>query len=105
MFAFAIWDSRVEKLFIARDRIGIKPLHYTVLGNKSLVFGSEIKAILQDDTVPRRVNPSALSEYISLLYVPDPSTMFDGIRSSTGTPSPATGTACVFVNTGTLITT
>ncbi len=80
MFAFAIWDSRVEKLFIARDRLGIKPLHYTVLGNKSLVFGSEIKAILQDEAVPRRVNPDALSEYISLLYVPDPGTMFDGIQ-------------------------
>lgn len=80
MFAFAIWDSRVEKLFIARDRLGIKPLHYTVLGNRSLVFGSEIKAILQDETVPRRVNHDALSEYISLLYVPDPRTMFDGIQ-------------------------
>jgi asparagine synthase (glutamine-hydrolysing) len=80
MFAFAIWDSRVQKLFIARDRLGIKPLHYAVLGGRSLVFGSEIKAILQDETVPRRVNPDALSEYISLLYVPDPGTMFDGIQ-------------------------
>jgi asparagine synthase (glutamine-hydrolysing) len=80
MFAFAIWDSRVEKLFIARDRIGIKPLHYAVLSGKSLVFGSEIKAILQDEAVPRRVNPEALSEYVSLLYVPDPRTMFVGIQ-------------------------
>jgi len=80
MFAFAIWDSRVEKLFIARDRVGIKPLHYTVLSGKSLVFGSEIKAILQDEAVPRRVNPEALSEYVSLLYVPDPRTMFVGIQ-------------------------
>ncbi|HTS19103.1 MAG TPA: asparagine synthase (glutamine-hydrolyzing) [Verrucomicrobiae bacterium] len=80
MFAFAIWDSRIEKLFIARDRIGIKPLHYAVLGGKSLVFGSEMKAILQDDAVPRRVNLEALSEYVSLLYVPDPRTMFEGIE-------------------------
>jgi len=80
MFAFAIWDSRIEKLFIARDRIGIKPLHYAVLSGKSLVFGSEIKAILQDEAVPRHVDLDALSEYISLLYVPDPRTMFAGIR-------------------------
>jgi asparagine synthase (glutamine-hydrolysing) len=80
MFAFAIWDSRVEKLFIARDRIGIKPLHYAVLGGTSLVFGSEIKAILQDEAVPRRVNLEALSEYVSLLFVPDPRTMFAGIQ-------------------------
>jgi asparagine synthase (glutamine-hydrolysing) len=80
MFAFAIWDSRTEKLFIARDRLGIKPLHFAVLGGKSLVFGSEIKAILQDETVPRSVNLDALSEYVSLLYVPDPATMFVGIQ-------------------------
>jgi asparagine synthase (glutamine-hydrolysing) len=80
MFAFAIWDSRTEKLFIARDRLGIKPLHYAVLGGRSLVFGSEIKAILQDEAVPRRVNFDALSEYVSLLYVPDPATMFLGVQ-------------------------
>jgi asparagine synthase (glutamine-hydrolysing) len=80
MFAFAIWDSRTEKLFIARDRLGIKPLHYAVLGGRSFVFGSEIKAILQDEAVPRRVNFDALSEYISLLYVPDPATMFLGVQ-------------------------
>src|ERR1043166_60265 len=80
MFAFAIWDCRQERLFIARDRIGIKPLHYTVLAGKSLVFGSEIKAILQDDDVPRRVDFDALSEYVSLLFVPDPATMFTGIE-------------------------
>ena len=80
MFAFAIWDSRQEKLFIARDRLGIKPLHYAVLNGKSLIFGSEIKAILQDETVSRGVNLDALSEYVSLLYVPDPATMFAGIQ-------------------------
>jgi asparagine synthase (glutamine-hydrolysing) len=80
MFAFAIWDSRTEKLFVARDRLGIKPLHYAVLDGKSIVFGSEIKAILQDEAVPRRVNFDALSEYVSLLYVPDPATMFAGIQ-------------------------
>jgi asparagine synthase (glutamine-hydrolysing) len=80
MFAFAIWDCRQEKLFIARDRIGIKPLHYTVVAGKSLVFGSEIKAILQDESVPRRVNLDALSEYVSLMFVPEPVTMFAGIQ-------------------------
>lgn len=80
MFAFAIWDSRAEKLFIARDRLGIKPLHYTVAQGRSLVFGSEIKAILQDETVPRRVNFDALSQYVSLMFVPAPATMFAGIH-------------------------
>src|SRR5438093_1726850 len=76
MFAFAIWDCRKQRLFIARDRVGIKPLHYIVVAGKSLIFGSEIKAVLQDESVPRQVNFDALSQYVSLLFVPAPDTMF-----------------------------
>ncbi|NQU10154.1 asparagine synthase (glutamine-hydrolyzing), partial [bacterium] len=80
MFAFALWDQRRETLLLARDRLGIKPLHYAVLENRSLVFGSEIKAVLADPAVPRRLDPEALAQYLHFLYVPTPRTMFAGIR-------------------------
>jgi asparagine synthase (glutamine-hydrolysing) len=80
MFAFAIWDCRQQKLFLARDRLGIKPLHYAVLDGKALVFGSEIKAVLQDAAVPRRVDLEALSQYLSFLYVPAPRTAFLDVK-------------------------
>lgn len=79
MFGFAIWDSRKNKLFIARDRTGKKPLHYTVT-NGSFVFGSEIKSLLQFPGIERRANPEAISDYLSFGYVPDPATAFLGIH-------------------------
>jgi asparagine synthase (glutamine-hydrolysing) len=78
MFAFAVWDSRKKKLFIARDRVGIKPLYYTVHDN-TLYFGSEIKSFFQNPAIPRRMNLDALDEYLSFRYVPAPKTMFEGI--------------------------
>lgn len=78
MFAFAIWDRRAKKLFLARDRLGIKPLYYTNTGGK-LVFGSEIKAILEHPDVQREVDLEALDLYLTLQYVPAPLTMFKGI--------------------------
>jgi len=77
-FAFAIWDSRKERLFIARDRIGKKPLYYHYR-NQTLIFGSEIKAILQDPDVSREVNRPAITDYLSYGYTPTPETMFKGI--------------------------
>jgi asparagine synthase (glutamine-hydrolysing) len=68
MFAFAIYDRRDESLFIARDRIGIKPLYYASL-NGQLIFASEIKSLLQHPDLPREVNPAAVDEYLSLRYV------------------------------------
>jgi len=79
MFAFAIYDRRSRKLFIARDRVGVKPLHYALAGNR-LVFGSEIKSLLQHPEVPRAVNLEAISDFLSFSYVPDPQTAFRGIR-------------------------
>lgn len=79
MFAFAIWDSRKKLLWITRDRIGIKPLYYHV-SNGQLRFASEIKAILQDATVPRRLNRQALYDYLGFEFVPAPETMFEGIQ-------------------------
>ena len=79
MFGFAILDQRQNKLFLARDRAGKKPLHYTMVGD-TLVFGSEIKSLLQFPGVERRANPEALSDYLSFGYVPDPLTAFRGIH-------------------------
>jgi asparagine synthase (glutamine-hydrolysing) len=80
MFAFAIWDQREQSLFIARDRVGIKPLYVTQT-DSAFVFASEIKSILLHPTVTRAVDLTALSHYLSLKYVPAPHTMFAGIQS------------------------
>jgi asparagine synthase (glutamine-hydrolysing) len=79
MFAFALWDARRERLLLARDRVGKKPLYY-LLDERRLLFGSEIKAILAVDDVPRDIEPTALSDYLSLLYVPAPKSIFRAIR-------------------------
>ena len=69
MFAFAIWDRRNRELFIARDRLGIKPLYYRYDG-KSLLFGSEIKAILAHPGVKPEFNSATLAEYLAFGYIP-----------------------------------
>ncbi|MBW1806381.1 MAG: asparagine synthase (glutamine-hydrolyzing) [Deltaproteobacteria bacterium] len=79
MFAFALWDSRNQRLWLGRDRLGIKPLHYYWDGRK-LVFASEIKAILCDPDVPREIDREALDLYLTLNYIPAPWTIFKNIR-------------------------
>lgn len=83
MFAFAIWDEKEERLFLVRDRIGIKPLYYTQINTKFL-FASEIKALLADPDVPRRVNEEAFYHYLSFLTTPAPDTLFEGIKKLAG---------------------
>jgi asparagine synthase (glutamine-hydrolysing) len=78
MFAFGIWDARRRRMYLVRDRLGIKPLYYTVQDGR-LIFGSEIKAILAHGGVPRAVREDALSDYLTFLYVPAPKTMFRDI--------------------------
>lgn len=78
MFAFAIYDIAKKKLFIARDRIGIKPLYY-YHQDKKFIFASEIKAILQSGNVERKVNLQALYDYLGFEFVPAPQTMFENI--------------------------
>ena len=79
MFAFALWDGRRRRLLLARDRIGIKPLYYALVGGH-LVFGSELKALLRHPAVLRRLDPTALSDFLSFLYVPAPKTIFENVR-------------------------
>ena len=79
MFAFAIWDARERKLVLARDRVGIKPLYYYA-GAQCLIFGSEIKAILEHAQVPRELDLEALDAFLTFEYVPAPMSMFKGIR-------------------------
>ena len=80
MFAFALWDQRSHRLFIARDRLGIKPLYYTKDADR-LVFGSEIKAIFQHPNIIAQLDIEGLSNFLSLKYVPAPQTMFAGIQA------------------------
>lgn len=79
MFSFCIWDVKNEKLFLARDRVGQKPLFYYSKNGK-FIFGSEIKAILEHDDVARRVDTDSLDDYLTYGYVPPPGTMFRDIR-------------------------
>jgi len=79
MFAFAIWDSKRKRLFMARDRLGEKPLVY-FNKNGRFIFASEIKAILQDPTVERKVNIFALHNYLTYQYIPSPDTILEGIK-------------------------
>ncbi len=79
MFAFAIWDSRKQRLFLARDRIGIKPLYYTVQ-NGCFLFASEIKAILEHPEVKKDLDEQALYHYLTFVVSPAPSTLFKGIK-------------------------
>jgi len=79
MFAFALWDARRERLLLARDRVGIKPLYYVDTG-KSLVFASEIKSILVDPTVPRELDLAIVDRFLTYYYVPGEATPLSGIR-------------------------
>jgi asparagine synthase (glutamine-hydrolysing) len=79
MFAFAIWDRRSRRLFIARDRLGIKPLYYHYDGHR-LLFGSEIKTILAYPGIKPEFNQSTLAEYLAFGYIPEAETMYAGVR-------------------------
>jgi asparagine synthase (glutamine-hydrolysing) len=80
MFAFAVWDRRSKTLFMARDRLGVKPLYYADLADGRIVFASELKSVLLHPDVPRRIDPRAVEEYFAFSYVPDPKTIYRDIR-------------------------
>jgi asparagine synthase (glutamine-hydrolysing) len=83
MFAIALWDVRTRELWLIRDRIGIKPLYYSIHHGR-ITFASEIKALLQDPEQKRTVNPEAFYHYLSFLTTPAPQTLFDGIKKLPG---------------------
>src|SRR5216110_1376167 len=87
MFAFALWDNRDRTLFLVRDRVGIKPLYYAYQkpdregGHASLVFASEIKSILASGLVKAQLDHESLHQFLTFLWVPDPNTLFQGIKT------------------------
>lgn len=78
MFAFAIWDDNRQRLLLVRDRLGIKPLHYWDSA-AGLAFGSELKSLKQLPDFPSELDPSALADYLSLGYVPEPGCIYAGV--------------------------
>ncbi len=76
MFAFAIWDERQQTLFLARDRLGVKPLYYAQLPDGQWLFGSELKSLLVHGGLKRELDPQAVEEYFALGYVPEPRTIY-----------------------------
>ena len=78
MFAIAVWDARLRRLMLARDRLGIKPLYYW-FDHEKLVFGSELKSLLCHPHVPRQINFTALDLFLTLEYIPAPHTIYEKI--------------------------
>lgn len=76
MFTFGLWDRNQEILFLARDRLGIKPLYYALLDDGTFLFGSELKALLTHPQLARDIDPHAVEDYFSYGYVPEPKTIF-----------------------------
>ena len=80
MFAFALYDRNQQTLFLVRDRLGVKPLFYALLDDGTLVFGSELKVLLQHPALARSIDPIAVEQYFALGYVAEPRTIFTGVR-------------------------
>jgi asparagine synthase (glutamine-hydrolysing) len=80
MFAFALWDRRTETLFLARDRLGEKPLYYSFLGDGKLLFASELKSFLCCADVDRALDPQAIEDFFALGYIPDPRSIYRSVR-------------------------
>jgi asparagine synthase (glutamine-hydrolysing) len=76
MFAFALWDRNRQTFFMARDRLGVKPMYYAMLDNGLLLFGSELKSVLAHGGLRRDIDPLAVEEYFALGYVAEPRTIF-----------------------------
>src|SRR6202162_1482036 len=79
MFAFALWDRNRETLFLARDRLGVKPLYYAKLSGGQWIFGSELKALLVHPKLRREIDPLAVEDYFAYGYVPEPRTIFKDV--------------------------
>jgi asparagine synthase (glutamine-hydrolysing) len=88
-FAIGLWDQNARRLLLARDRIGVKPLYYTLTGGR-LIFASEIKAILEHPSVTREVDEEALYHYLTFMTTPAPRTFSRAYRSCPPAALPAT---------------
>lgn len=80
MFVFALWDARSRHLFIARDRLGKKPLYYAALPDGQVLFGSELKALTVHPDLPREIDSRAIEEFFALAYVPEPRSIYRAVR-------------------------
>ncbi len=80
MFAFALWDPREQTLFLARDRLGKKPLYYAILPDGLCLFGSELKALTSHPDLPRDIDPQAVADFFAYGYVPDPKSIYRAAR-------------------------
>ena len=80
MFAFALWDRNRQTLLLARDRLGVKPLYYSLLADGQLIFGSELKALVEHPGFKRDLDPFAIEEYFAFGYVPEPRTIYAAAR-------------------------
>ncbi len=80
MFAFAIWNFREETLFIARDRVGKKPLFYSLLKNGNFVFGSELKTLLTHGEMEKEIDFAALDAYVTFGYLPEEFCIFKNVQ-------------------------
>ena len=78
MFAFVLWDRNRQTLFVARDRLGVKPLFYAVLPDGMFIFGSELKALRAVPGLPRQIDPRAVEDYFAYGYIPEPKTIYHG---------------------------
>lgn len=79
MFAFAVWDRDRQTLFLARDRLGVKPLYYSELANGQFIFGSELKSLREHPGLPKELDPTAIEDYFGFGYVPDPKTIYKNV--------------------------
>ena len=80
MYAFALWDSRAQSLFLVRDRLGEKPLYYSKLDNGELIFGSELKALLVHPRCGRKIDPQSVEDFFSLGYVAEPRSIYTNVK-------------------------
>ncbi len=78
-FAFALWDSAAQCLYLVRDRLGEKPLYYSLLGDGGLIFGSELKALLVHPQLRRDIDPRAVEDFFALGYVAEPRSIYAGV--------------------------
>jgi asparagine synthase (glutamine-hydrolysing) len=80
MFAFALWDANEETLFLARDRLGVKPMFYAAMPDGQVAFASEMKSVLLHPGVTRNIDPCAVEEYFALGYIAEPRTIFTSVK-------------------------